>query len=428
MLALAVPFVFLHVYYQPSISVRSVSADLSDFAILAAVVAAFVAGLRTRFAALRTTPLVWALLAAFCAWLLASLVWASVADPEYGFGRHLVSASKFVEYVFLAAAAPLALRRDVDRRTFLWATVFWSAFLSLIALLQFLGLVDEFQGRRPEQREPSYIGIHDLGAFSGAALSVGFASILLGMRRRMGGWGAVAGAFGIALAAALDSVGGMIASAAALIALTRRRGAIRPLRWLAVGMLCLVVAVAAVTLRGSAIKSFLRFLGIQPATKQDTTQIETYAQRTLLGYIGLEIWLHHPVIGVGWQESAYPQAFRPYLAGAHKRFKAAPQSFPSEKHHWGVQNGVVQTLADLGIVGGILLAAILVAAFRLLVQVAARGPPELLWSALVATGWLIFAFAVFTGSGLLPGITVDAQLWLAIGLAVSLHNSSRAGS
>jgi hypothetical protein len=57
------------------------------------------------------------------------------------------------------------------------------------------------------------------------------------------------------------------------------------------------------------------------------------------------------------------------------------------------------------------------------VRVAARGPPALLWSALVGTGWLLFALAVFTGSGLLPGIPVDALLWLAIGLSVALHNS-----
>jgi hypothetical protein len=90
---------------------------------------------------------------------------------------------------------------------------------------------------------------------------------------------------------------------------------------------------------------------------------------------------------------------------------------------WGVQNGIVQTLSDLGLVGAIVLAVTLVLVLRLIVRVAARGPPELLWGALVAFGFLAFAFAVFTGSGLLPGITVDAQLWLAVGLAVSLHNS-----
>jgi O-antigen ligase len=215
----------------------------------------------------------------------------------------------------------------------------------------------------------------------------------------------------------------VLAAAGALV-LARRRGRLAPLRVVAVVAVCAVVALAAVALRGAAIESFLRFLGVAPLTQKEKNRIQTYAQRTLLGYIGFEIWLHHPVLGVGWQESERPHAFEPYLARAHARFPdAAPQSFPSREHTWGVQNGIIQTLSDLGVVGALVLAAVLLLTLRLIVRVAARGPPELLWGALVAFGWLAFAFAVFTGSGLLPGITVDAQLWLAIGLAVSLHNS-----
>ncbi len=423
-LALAVPFVFLHPHYQPSVTVGAVTADLSDIAILAAVVAAFVSGVRDGFAPLRGARAVWVPLVLFCLVLLASIGWARHADPAYGVKDHAVSALKFVEYVFLAAAAPLALRRDVDRRGFFWAVVLWSAFLTLIALLQFLGVVNEFKGRRPQQREPSYIGVHDLGAFSGAAISIGFASILVALRKRLGICGGIAGALGISIAAALDSVGGMVVTAVAAWALARRRGPVTIRRTVAVLTICALVSVAAVTLRGSAIKSFLRFLGVAPATRSETHQIQTYAQRTLLAYIGLQIWVHHPVLGVGWQESELPHSFDPYLARTHARFRnAAPQSFPSPAHTWGVQNGPIQTLSDLGIVGALLLAATVLAAFRLLVRVAARGPPALLWSALVGTGWLLFALAVFTGSGLLPGLPVDALLWLAIGLAVSLHNS-----
>jgi len=182
-------------------------------------------------------------------------------------------------------------------------------------------------------------------------------------------------------------------------------------------------SLAAVTLRGSAIKSFLRFLGIAQQTQKET-QIQTYAQRTLLAYIGLEIWIHHPILGVGWQESESPHSFEPFLAEAHARFpNAAPQSFPSSAHTWGVQNGIVQTLSDLGIVGGLVLAALIAMTLMLLVHIAARGPPDLLWWAVADTGFLIFALAVFTGSGLLPGLPVDALLWLSIGIAVSLHNS-----
>jgi hypothetical protein len=423
-LALAVPFIFLHSHYQPSLSAGPFTADLTDFAILAAVVAAAIDGIRHGFAPLRGHRVVWLSLVGFQLLLLASLAWAHHADPGYGLKDHLVSALKFVEYAFLAAAAPLALRREEDRRAFAWAILGWSAFLTLIGVLQFLGVVDEFKGRRPEQREPSYIGVHDLGAFSGAALSIGFASILLGRRRLEGRWGATTGAIGIAVAAALDSVGGMVLTAVAAYALARRRGPIALKRVATVAILCVVVTLAAVTLRGAAIRSFLQFLGISPATKQEQHQIQTYAQRTLLGYIGLQIFLHHPIVGVGWQESELPHSFEPFLARARARFpNAASQSFPSREHTWGVQNGIIQTLSDLGIVGGIVLAVLILATVRLLVRVAARGPPPLLWWSLAGSGMLIFALAVFTGSGLLPGLPVDALLWLSVGLAVSLDNS-----
>jgi hypothetical protein len=88
-----------------------------------------------------------------------------------------------------------------------------------------------------------------------------------------------------------------------------------------------------------------------------------------------------------------------------------------------VQNGIVQTLSDLGIVGLALLALAIGAALRLLTRVALRAPPELAREALLGIGWLIIAIAVFTGTGLLPGVTVDAQLWLGLGLAVALNHS-----
>jgi hypothetical protein len=423
-LAAAVPFVFLHPHYQPSWSAGPVDADLTDFAIAAAVGAAAVSGMRDGLGPLRGARALWLTLGAFCALVLASTLWAHHLDPSYVVKDHVVSALKFVEYALLAAAVPLALRRPSDRRLFFSAVLVWSAFLTLIAVLQFVGVVHEFKGRRPQQREPSFIGVHDLGAFSGAAFSIGIASLLLARRRAMAAWGTMSGALGIALAAAMDSVGGMAVTAVLAYALARRRLRVSPRRAVAVAVICAVVAVAAVGLRGPAIKSFLRFLGVASATKVETQQIQTYAQRTLLAYIGFKIFVDHPLLGVGWQESALPHSFEPHLKSAHARFtKAAPQAFPSRQHAWGVQNGIVQTLADLGLVGGVLLLLVVLAAFRLFIRVAARGPPEELWASIAGVGWLVFALAVFTGSGLLPGLPVDALLWLAVGLAVSLHNS-----
>lgn len=428
-LACAVPFIFLHPHYQPDLAIGQVDVYLSDLAILAATLAGLADGRARGFGPLRAGRPVWPWLGGFLALLLVSLLWARWSDPAYSLSHHLVSALKFVEYATLAPVAALVLRRPADRHAFYWAVALWTAFLALIAALQFVGVVNEFQGRRPLQREPSYIGIHDLGALAGGALAFLLAAVAIPPRRASSLVGGVAGALGVALAAALDAVGGMVVAAAAIWALARRRGPVGLRRSLAIAGICAVVALGAVTLRGSAIVSFLRFLGVKPNNQATSGHVQSYAQRVLLGYIGLEIWFRHPVAGAGWQESHEPHSFEPVLPSAHRHFHSQPAyAFPSRDHPWGVQNGIIQTLADLGIVGLLLLAATFFTTFRLLVRVAGRGPPALAREALGTAGWLIVGVAVFTGTGLLPGLAVDAQLWLGIGLAAALSHSLTSAS
>ena len=106
-------------------------------------------------------------------------------------------------------------------------------------------------------------------------------------------------------------------------------------------------------MRSSDVSQFLKFLGIRPGASQASLGGSSYSQRTVLAYFGLRIAAHRPVFGVGWQESAYEDAYRPYLAGrAPRRFPdVAPLAFPSPQHRWGVQNLYVQAAADMGVVG-----------------------------------------------------------------------------
>jgi hypothetical protein len=423
-LAVAVPFVFLHAHYQPHLAAGQVDVDLTDLAILAAALAGLWDGLRRGWRPLRAGLTIWPPLAGFLVLIVLSLAWARYGDPHYVLGSHLVSALKFCEYAVLAPAAALALRARADRRVFFWAVALWASFLALVAALQFLGVVNEFEGRRPVQREPSYIGIHDLGAFAGAGLSMLFAAIVLAPVKARARIAGIAGAVGVALAAAFDAVGGMVVAAAAIWVVARRRGRISVPRTAALAGVCALVVIAAILLRSSSIVSFMRFLGVKANNQQTSGHVQSYAQRVMLGYIGVRIWLNHPVVGAGWQESQLPHSFAPILPAAHRRFHSQPAyAFPAPQHEWGVQNGIVQTLADLGVVGLLLLAATFAAAFRLLVRVARRGPPDLARSALAATGWLILAIAVFTGTGLLAGAVVDAQLWLGLGLAAALNET-----
>jgi O-antigen ligase len=423
-LAAAVPFIFLHARYQPSVDVGSVAIDLTDVAIAAATIAALVAGARQGLAPLRRAVVIWIPFILFLTWLVISMGWARHFDPSYSLSSHLASALKFLEYAALAPVVPLAVRTEVDRRTLFWAIALWSAFLSLIALLQFLGVVNEFEGRRPLQREPSYVGVHDLGALSAAALSLALVAVLVPTRRGLAWLAGIAGAAGMVLAAALDSVGGAFAAALTVLALVRVRA--RPALRQAATLFVIVAVVAfgAVTLRSSSVTAFLRFLGVRSQNEQTATHVQSYAHRTLLGYIGVRIWLTHPITGVGWQESMEPAAFERFLADAHKRFPdEPPAAFPSRQNRWGVQNGIIQALADVGVVGLALLLATVSGAFLVACRVAARGRAELVAPALVTCAWLWVAFAVFTGSGILPALSDNGLLWLAVGLAAALHAS-----
>jgi len=424
-LACAVPFVFLHPHYQVHLAFGQVDVDLSDLAILAAVVAAALSGLRAGFGPLRAGRNVWLASAGFLVLILVSIAWAKAADSGYSISTNLVSALKFVEYAFLAPAVPLALRRPGDRRAFYWAVAAWSIVVTAVAALQFLGVLDQFRGHDPLDREPSILGEHDFAAFSGGALGFGFAWILLRRERALGVVGTATGGLGLALAAAIDSVTGMWASAIVLAAVGRRTGNGTVRRLGALAAVAIVVTVAAFSLRGHAVGAFMRFLGIRPNTHASSGNVQTWSQRVVLGYIGVEIFLHHPLAGVGWQESKRPHAFDPFLAGAREHWGKSqpPESFPSPQHMWGVQDGIIQTAADLGAIGLALLVAIGWSTARLAIGVGRRAPPELLFELLAVCTWLIVGIAVFAGSGLLPGLTVDAQLWLGLGLVVALDSS-----
>ena len=70
-------------------------------------------------------------------------------EPDRGAEDHLITAAKVVEYALLAPAAVLLFRRRVDLDRFFAVFVGWSARGGLWGLLQFLGVVSEFEGKRP---------------------------------------------------------------------------------------------------------------------------------------------------------------------------------------------------------------------------------------------------------------------------------------
>jgi O-antigen ligase len=403
-LALAVPFLFLHIKYQPGVRVplgsTHLGLELSDAAVVVVAIVALREGLRAGFAPLRPALTLWIASVSLILWILG----------RSGSLAHFVTAVKFSEYALLAFSVPLILRRRTDWELVAAATVAWSVVATGFGLLQFLG-VDMADAWAAGRRQPSFLGHSDFAALSALALGIGLAAVLLAGRRI--GWTAVAsGGVGLILSGATAGLIGIAAGTAAfLFAVARRRRL--AVRDVAVsGIVVAVVAAGVLVLRAGDFENFLRFVHLKGKETQ-TANIQTYSHHALLAYIGYRIWLDHPIVGAGWQASTEPAVVDPELPAAHKKFPdVAPLAFPTREHEWGVQNAYVQAAADLGLIGLVLWLAPF--ALALVLALRANAPPGA-----VAAFTTLAAMGIWGGQGLVAGIPLDAATWLAFGLAAT---------
>jgi O-antigen ligase len=403
-LGLAVPFLFLHIKYQPGVRVplgsTHLGLELSDAAIVAVGLVALKEGLRAGFEPLRPALPLWIAAAALVGWILV----------RSGSLEHFVTAAKFSEYALLAVSAPLILRRRADWELVAAAVVVWSVAATCFGLLQFVG-IDIADAWAAGRRQPSFLGHSDFAALSALSLGIGLAAVLLASRRV--GWIAVAsGGIGLILSGATAGLIGIAAGAAAfLYAVSRRRRL--ALRDVAVsGLVVAIVAAGVLVLRAGDFESFLRFAHLKGKETQ-TADIQTYSHHTLLAYIGYRIWRDHPIVGAGWEASSDPEVVDPQLPAAHREFPdVAPLAFPTREHEWGVQNAYVQAAADLGLIGLVLWLAPFGLALALALR--ANAPPGA-----VAAFAILSAMGIWGGQGLVAGIPLDAATWLGFGLAAT---------
>jgi O-antigen ligase len=417
-LALAVPPLFLHATYQPHVSIplaqTTVDFTLADAAVAAVLAAAVIRGRREGLAPLRHARGVLVAAAILVGLVLLSLATPAVLGEDYDYAPHAVSALKFAWYALLLPAAVLLVRRVTEARPLFAGVVIWSIAATTVGALQFLGLVSEFEGKRPGQREPSFVGIHDFAALSGAAVGLGFVALVLAPARPIGSrWtvpALVTGGLGIVLSGAMTATIGVWLAAAAILLLARLRGTVRHRQVLAVAGIVLAVTAGTSLMRADAIERFTEFLGLRD--RVEDTRVQSYAHRTLLAYIGGRIWLDHPITGVGWQASSQEWAYAPHLDDARRRFPDEPdEAFPSPEHPWGVQTLYLQVLADAGLIGFAALVTLFVVAASAAVRGARSSPVPV-----VGLAWLLVAAGVWAGIGLVPGIPLDALTWLALAL------------
>jgi O-antigen ligase len=417
-LAVTLPLVFLHVEHQPGfdVSVGSTRAHLAlaDVAVLTLGALATIVAARERTTPIRAALPVALAAVLFLGWVLASCFYPLLGSDPYTWRTHLLSAGKFAEYVLLAWAVLVLVRRRADLNLVAWTIVLWSVGASFVGLLQMVGL-DISSAWPAGRRQPSFLGHHDFAALSGAAASVAIVAIALPaarLDRRLAVAGGVGGVAGLIVSGSSAGAAGfgLAAIAAAIVVRSSLRRAV------AILAIAAVAGGGVVLLRGGDIASFLHFLGV--GKQEQPTGVETYTQRTLLVYIGWRIFLDHPAVGVGWDGSSEHWAYGPYLADAHREFPSAPElSFPSPQHSWGVQNAYVQALSDLGIVGAVIFLGLLAVCLIVAGRRAVRGPPGQALVALLSVCWLLVAMGVLSATGFVAGIPTDALTWLAVGLA-----------
>jgi O-antigen ligase len=432
LLALAIPLLFVHSLKTPDVTLSlggtAATIELADLVLAVLAVATLVAARRGGIAPLREARAVLAWAAAFIAVVLLSTAWGAATLAGYPLASNLVTAAKYAEYAVLALAAPLLLRRRDDVSAVLCAVAAWSAVATFWGALQFLGLVDEWEGRRPGQREPSFLGVHDFAALSTASLAIGLVVIACGSRERAvriaAGVAAVAGSLGVVLSGALASVGAVLLGAALVAGLAHRRRLLDRRRAGAIGAIVALVLAGSFAMRSADLDQLLRFVGVSPEQEETTTRVQSYSHRTVLGYIGIRIFADHPLLGVGWQGSALEPAYGPYLDDAQRRYPDVPaESLPSPEHPWGIQNAFIQAAADMGIVGLAALLGLLGAAAWAAWRAAGRVEHPLV--PLVALLWLVAAAAELTALGLFAGVPTDALLWLAVGLSVASQRAEK---
>src|SRR5947207_3870907 len=403
-LALAVPFLFLHIKYQPGVRVplgsTHLGLELSDLAVVVVALTALREGLKQGFAPLRPSLPLWIAAAAL-------LIWIFVRSQSL---THAVTAAKFAEYALLAVSVPLILRRREQWELVAAVIVAWSVVATFVALLQIfgVGIADAWAAGR---RQPSFLGHSDFAALSAFALAIGLAAVLLG--RRAVGWIAVAsGVLGLMLAGATAGMIGTAAGAVGLLSVIARRRRLEARDVVVTGASVALVAGGVLVLRAGDFEHFLRFLHLKGRETQ-SANIQTYSQHTLLAYIGYRIWRGHPVAGAGWQASNEPGTVDPQLPAAHRKFPhVSPLAFPTRAHEWGVQNAYVQAAADLGTIGLVLW--LLPFVLALVLALRANAPP-----CAVAAFAVLAALGVWVGQGLVAGIPLDAVMWLAFGLAAT---------
>ena len=263
-------------------------------------------------------------------------------------------------------------------------------------------------------RQPSFLGEHDFAALSTLPLLYGLAT-LSGDNRRRAWLAIVAGAIGCILGAALASLLGLYLGAAVLIAVAALHRRLRLRQLASVVLVVLAVTGGTLELRSGSLGFLQSWFGKPPS--RPGQYASSWSQRLIYTYIGGRVFIAHPFLGTGWYGNLPPREFVAYLPAAHRRFSDQPANyFPPANEPYIPQQTFDQVLYELGVVGGILMLALLIAAARGTALIARR---TLAGIGVVPATWLAATLGALAGEALFGGAPLVAMFWLVVGVCLT---------
>jgi hypothetical protein len=271
-------------------------------------------------------------------------------------------------------------------------------------------------------RQQSFLGEHDFAALATIPLLYGLITLFAPDRRTPWlRWPAIVlGGLGISLAAAIASLIGLYLGFVLLLAIAWRRGAFD--RRAALTGLAVVLAVSIPTfwLRNNDLGFLHQWFGKPPARQAEYAS--SWSQRLIYLYIDGRVFLDHPVVGTGWWGNLPPEEFARYVPDARGRFPDNPPwYFPSTDGEFVPQEAWDQVPAQLGVVGAVLLLALVAGVVRSNARTARAWPRGAgdEWAPYVPALVTAAAVGVLSGESLYGGTPTAGLFWLTIGLAAA---------
>ena len=223
--------------------------------------------------------------AAFSLWLFAS------ALPNGGTAT--VAAGKLVEVAVLTVAAALVL--DRPERLLPLTLVIVAMTVAVAGVATIGGLND------PGRRQESFLGEHPMALLCTYSLVLAFLA-WLGRDVRLGRLPLLAGVFGaagIVFGASFSGLLGVYLVAGAMLVIAFARASLRLRAVVAVLLVCAGITGATLTIRSDNLGFLQEWFG-------DTEQLEpgatagSWSSRLIFAYVGMRIFLDHPIAGTGW--------------------------------------------------------------------------------------------------------------------------------